>query len=65
MAQNATLRTSGGITGHLRHLVPNRRHVALTIAIESGVALTGLPLPAYVSLGLALEALIELVSRYW
>lgn len=61
MARNPTPRTSGGIAGRLRHMIPNRRHAALTIAVEIALALTGVPLAVHLMLGAALEALVELL----
>lgn len=65
MAPNPTPHASGGIAGRLRHLIPNRRHAALTIAVEFGLALTGMPPVMHLTVGVALEALIVLAELPW
>lgn len=65
MAPNATPPTCGGTAGRLRHMIANRRHAALTIAVEVGLALMGLPLAMHLLLGAALEVLVVIVELLW
>jgi len=45
-------------------MIPNRRHAALTIAVETGLALIGLPVGTHLLLVAALAALVELIGRF-
>jgi hypothetical protein len=62
MAQNATKHSPGRVGRMIRHLIPSRRHATVMVAVEVALSLTGLPLVVHLTLGVALDILIELLN---
>ena len=63
MASNAATTTHSRMARVIHWLFPSRRQVAISVAVDAGLAVLGLPLWMHLAIGVVLHAIVHLVGR--